>query len=112
MVSTNSFMDLLQNILGFLLVDALQVRHGKASFLVNLAALFYWVSSRIVNLAVLFLDLPGLFDVLWESFILKDGQAWGHLAAFALDCKGEDLFDARMLLDFNLQFCIRWSCLW
>ena len=32
MVSANSFMDLLQNIFGFLLVDALQVRHGETSF--------------------------------------------------------------------------------
>ena len=32
MVSTNPFMDLFENILGFLFVYTLQVRHGKTSF--------------------------------------------------------------------------------
>ena len=46
-VSTNSFMDLLQDIFGFLFVDALQVRHGEP--------LLYKASFRIVNLAAIFL---------------------------------------------------------
>ena len=54
----------------------------------------YRVSFRIMNLAA-------LFDVLWKPSVLKEGQDWGHPAAFALDYEGEDLFDVGMFLDFN-----------
>ena len=64
--------------------------------------LLYRVSFRIMNLAA-------LFDVLWKPSVLKEGQDWGHPAAFALDYEGEDLFNAKTFLDFNLQVCIRWS---
>ena len=102
MVAANFFMDLLQNIFGFLLINALQVRHGEASFVQGV------IQDR--EPCYPFSDLPGVFDILWKSSILKEGQDWGHPATFALDYEGEDLFDARMFLDFNLQVCIRWSC--
>ena len=64
--------------------------------------LLYRVSFRIVNLVALFSDLPGLFNVLWKSSVLKEGQDWGHPVAFILDCKGKDLFSAGTFLDLNL----------
>ena len=94
-------MDLLQNIFGFLLVDALQVRHGEASFVQGV------IQDR--EPCYPFSNLPGFFNVLWKPFVLKEGQDWGHRAAFALDCEGEDLFDAWTFLDFNLHVCIYWS---
>ena len=93
MVSTNFIMDLLYNIFGFLLVDVLQVRHGEAFFVQGII--------QDCEPCCPFPDLPRLFNVLWKPSVLKEGQDWGHLAAFALDCEGEDLFDAGMFLDFN-----------
>ena len=78
-VSTYSFMDLLQNIFGFLLINALQVRYGEASFVQGV------IQDR--EPCYPFSDLPGVFDILWKSSILKEGQDWGHPAAFALDCE-------------------------
>ena len=94
MVSINSFMDLLQNIFGFLLIHALQVRHGEASFI--------QVVIQDCEPCCPLPNLPNLLNVLWKPSVLKEGEDSSHPVAFALDCEGEDLFDAKAFLDFNL----------
>ena len=61
MISTNSFMDLLQNIFGFLLVDTPRVKHGKTSLV-----------QGIIQDHEPCCPLPCFFDVLWEPSILNE----------------------------------------
>ena len=58
MVSTNFIVDLLYNIFGFLLINALQVRHGEASFVQGV------IQDR--EPCYPFSNLPGVFDILWK----------------------------------------------
>jgi len=64
MVSTNPFMNLFQNILGFLFIYALQVGHGKASLVQGV------IQDRESGYSLP--NLPGLLDVLWEVTILEE----------------------------------------
>ena len=91
MISANSFVDLHQNIFGLFLVDTPQVGHGEASLV-----------QGIVQDCEPCCPLPCSFDVLWEPSVLKEGQDWGHRAAFTLDCEGVDFFNTGASLDFNL----------
>ena len=94
MISANPFMDLFQNILGFLFVDALQVGHGKASLVQGVI--------QDCELGYSLLDLPGSLNVLWKVSVLEKGYDRGHLATCALDCKCRDFFNVGVFLDFHL----------
>ena len=65
MISTDSFRDLLQDVLGLTFVDALQVGHGEASFVQGVV--------HDSELGCPLPDFPGFLDVLWKSSILEEG---------------------------------------
>ena len=94
MVSANPFMNLFQNILSFLFIDAFQVGHGEASLVQGI------IQDREPRCFLP--DLPSLLDILWKVSILEEGYDRGHLVACVQDCKGRNFFNARVFLDFHL----------
>ena len=64
MVSAHPFINLFQNVLGFLLIYVLQVGYGKAPLVQDV------IQYRESGCSVL--DLPGLFDVSWKMVVLEE----------------------------------------
>ena len=65
MISTDSFMDLLQDVLDLIFIDALQVRYGEASFVQGVI--------HDGEPSHPFPDFPGFLDALWKLSILEEG---------------------------------------
>ena len=64
MVSAHPFMNLFHNVLGFLLIYALQVGHGKAPLVQDVIQ--YRESGCSLS------NLPGLFDVSWKMAVFEE----------------------------------------
>ena len=64
MVSAHPFINLFQNVLGFLLIYVLQVGYGKAPLVQDV------IQYRESGCSLL--DLPGLFDVSWKMVVFEE----------------------------------------
>ena len=101
-VLTDSFVDLFQDVFGFVFLNAPQVGHGKSPIIQS----FIQDCEPSYSLP----NLPSFAYVYWEVSILEEREDWTHPTILVLDCKRVGFFNTWMSLHFHFQIGKVCSC--